>query len=134
MQAGFQAKLWVEERKKSFFSPTSVYVPVLHAGELGGGLLEIVMVAVGEGAQAARYQRHCAEPGAGLAGRVRAGGILLVVLAVTRGFQPMVGARKGHLHDCWRSRTARVSVRLVTGLTLRLRGLRSVLAGPGGCC
>lgn len=63
------------------------------------------MVAVGEGAQAARYQRHCAEPGTGLAGRVRAGGILLVVLAVTRGFQPVVGARKGHLHDCWRHRT-----------------------------
>lgn len=57
------------------------------------------MVAVGEGAQATRDQRHRAEAGAGLAGRVRAGGVLLVVLAVTRGLQPVVGARKGHLHD-----------------------------------
>lgn len=59
------------------------------------------MVAVGEGAQATRYQGHRAEPGTGLACRVGAGGVLLVVLAVTRGLQPVVGARKRHLHDCW---------------------------------
>lgn len=79
-------------------SPPSVYVPVLHAGELGGGLLEVVVVAVGEGAQAASYQGHGAEASAGLARCVRAGGVLLAVLAVARGFQPVVRARKGHLH------------------------------------
>lgn len=83
-------------------SPPPVYVPVLHASELGGGLLEVVVVAVGEGAQAARYQRHGAEAGTGLAGGVRAGGVLLAVLAVTRGLQPVVRACKGHLHGCWR--------------------------------
>lgn len=91
------------EHTSSSFPPPSVYVPVLHAGELGGGLLEVVVVAVGEGAQAARYQCHRAEAGMSPAGRVGAGGVLLVVLAVTRGLQPVVGARKRHLHDCWRS-------------------------------
>lgn len=61
------------------------------------------MVAVGEGAQAARYQCHRAEPGTGLAGSVGAGGVLLVVLAITWGLQPVVGARERHLHDCWPS-------------------------------
>lgn len=82
----------------------SVYIPVLHASELSGGLLEVVVVAVGEGAQAARYQGHGAEAGAGMAGRVRARGVLLAVLAVTWGLQPVVCTRKGHLHGCW-SRT-----------------------------
>lgn len=91
------------EHTSPSFPPPSVYVPVLHSGELGSGLLEVVVVAVGEGAQAARYQCHRAEPGTGLAGRVGAGGVLLVVLAITRGLQPMVGARKRHLHDCCRS-------------------------------
>lgn len=58
------------------------------------------MVAVGEGAQAASYQGHGAEAGAGLAGCVGAGGVLFAVLAVTRGLQPVVRARKGHLHGC----------------------------------
>ena len=78
----------------------SVYVPVLHAGELGGGLLEVVMVAVGEGAQATSYQSHGAEASAGLARCVGAGGVLLAVVAVTRGLQPMVRTCKGHLHGC----------------------------------
>lgn len=82
-------------------SPTSVYVPVLHAGELGGGLLEVVVVAVGEGAQAASYQGHSAEASAGLAGCVGAGGVLLAVLTVTRGLQPVVRTCKRHLHGCW---------------------------------
>lgn len=79
---------------------SSLYVPVLHAGELGGGFLQVVVVAVGEGAQAAGDQGHSAEAGAGLAGRVGAGGVLLAVLTVTRGLQPVVRARKGHLHGC----------------------------------
>lgn len=89
------------EHTSPSFPPPLVYVPVLHASELGGGLLEVVVVAVGEGTQAARYQRHRAESGTSLAGRVGAGGVLLVVLAITRGLQPVVGARKRHLHDCW---------------------------------
>lgn len=92
-----------ENNSSWWLPPPWIYVPVLHAGELGRGLLEVMVVAVGEGAQAARYQRHRAEAGAGLAGGVGAGGVLLVVLAVTRGLQPVVGAREGHLHDCWRS-------------------------------
>lgn len=59
------------------------------------------MIAVGEGAQAASYQGHGAEAGAGLAGCVGAGGVLLAVLTVTRGLQPVVRACKGHLHGCW---------------------------------
>lgn len=58
------------------------------------------MVAVGKGAQAAGYQGHCAEAGAGMADCVGAGGVLLVVLAVTRGLQPVVCTCKGHLHGC----------------------------------
>lgn len=58
------------------------------------------MVAVGEGAQAASDQGHGAEAGACLAGRVGAGGVLFAVLAVSRGLQPVVRARKGHLHGC----------------------------------
>ncbi|TNN28143.1 hypothetical protein EYF80_061710 [Liparis tanakae] len=84
-----------------------LYVPVLHAGELGRGLLEVVVVAVGEGAQAASDQRHGAEASAGLAGRVGAGGALLAVLAVTRRLQPVVRTRKGHLHGCWRGTSSR---------------------------
>lgn len=63
------------------------------------------MVAVSEGAQAASYQGHSAEAGAGLAGCVRAGGILLAVLAVTRSLQPVVRTCKGHLHGCWQKAT-----------------------------
>lgn len=59
------------------------------------------MVAVGEGAQAASYQGHGAEAGAGLAGCIGAGGVLLAVLAVSWGLQPVVRTRKGHLHGCW---------------------------------
>ena len=77
-----------------------VYVPVLHACELGGGLLEVMVVAVGEGAQAAGDQGHGAEAGAGLAGCVGAAGVLLAVLAVSRGLQPVVRACKGYLHGC----------------------------------
>ena len=56
------------------------------------------MVAVGEGAQAASDQRHGAEASTGLAGAVGAGGILLTVLAVPRGLQPVVRTCKRHLH------------------------------------
>lgn len=79
------------------------YVPVLHAGELGRGLLEVVVIAVGEGAKAASYQGHGAESGSRLAGGVGAGGVLFAVLAVPGGLQPVVGAREGHLHGCWSS-------------------------------
>lgn len=79
----------------------SVYVPVLHASELSGRLLEVVVVAVGEGAQAASNQGHGAEAGTGLACCVGAGGVLLAVLTITWGLQPVVCTRKGHLHDCW---------------------------------
>lgn len=79
----------------------SVYIPVLHASELSGGLLEVVVVAVGEGAQAAGYQGHGAETGTGLAGCVGAGGVLLAVLTITWSLQPVVCTRKGHLHGCW---------------------------------
>lgn len=56
---------------------------------------------MGEGAQAAGDQSHCAEAGAGLAGCVGAGGVLLAVLAIARGLQPVVRTCKGHLHGCW---------------------------------
>lgn len=59
------------------------------------------MVAVGEGAQAASYQGHGAKAGTSLAGCVGAGGVLLAVLTVTRGLQPVVRTCKGHLHGCW---------------------------------
>lgn len=55
---------------------------------------------MGEGAQAASYQGHGAEAGTGLAGCVGAGGVLLAVLTVTRGLQPVVRTCKGHLHGC----------------------------------
>lgn len=59
------------------------------------------MIAVGEGAQAASDQGHGAEAGTGLAGRVRAGGVLLAVLAVPWGLQPVVCAGERHLHGSW---------------------------------
>lgn len=99
---GEKTKLTKLKHTSSSSSPPSVYVPVLHAGELSSGLLEVVVVAVGEGAQAASYQRHGAEAGTCLAGCVRAGGVLLAVLTVTWGLQPVVRTCKGHLHGCWR--------------------------------
>lgn len=95
-----------------FFTQTTTslsspfYIPVFHAGQLGSGLLQVVVVAVGEGAQAAGDQGHGAEAGSGMAGRVGAGGVLLAVLAVARGLQPVVRTRKGHLHGCWQKATS----------------------------
>lgn len=81
-----------------------VYVPVLHAGQLGGGLFEVVVIAVGEGAQAASNQGHCAESSAGMAGCVGAGGVLLAVLPpIAWGLQTMVRACKRHLHGSWKN-------------------------------
>lgn len=76
------------------------------------------MVTVGEGAQAASYQRHGAEASAGLAGRVGAGGVLLAVLAVTWGLQPMVGAREGHLHGCWQTPLEMPQDKLISDLVV----------------
>lgn len=45
---------------------------------------------MGEGAQTAGDQGHCAEAGSGMAGSVGAGGILLTVLPIARSLQPMV--------------------------------------------
>lgn len=75
------------------------YIPVLHAGEFGGGLLQVVVVTVGEGAQAAGDQSHGAEACPRLAGRVGAGGVLLDVLAIPGRLQAVVRACEGHLHD-----------------------------------
>lgn len=60
------------------------------------------MIAVGEGAQTARYKGHGAKACPGLAGCVGAGGVLFTVLTVTWGFKPMVRACKRHLHGCWK--------------------------------
>jgi len=58
------------------------------------------VVAVAEGAQTTRYQSHRTEAGSGMAGCVGAGGVLLAVLTIARGLQPMIRTCKGHLHGC----------------------------------
>lgn len=77
--------------------------PVLHAGQLGGGLLQGDVVSVGEGAQAAGDEGHGAEARPGGAARVGAGGaagLAAVPVAVPRRLQVVVGAGEGHLHAC----------------------------------
>jgi len=75
-------------------------IPVLHAGEFSSGLLQGNVVPVREGAQATSNQSHRSEPCPCRAGRVRTRRVLLVRLTGTRGFQPMIRTREGHLHDC----------------------------------
>jgi len=89
------------------------------------------VVAVGEGAQAASDQGHSAEAGAGLAGCVGAGGVLLAVLAITRSLQPMVCTCKGHLHGCWQMPLEQLQDVQVFVCVLKV--LKSLFSAPGTC-